>query len=122
MPSLIVATVVVFVAVCVITDVRMRRIPNVISFAAVILVITLNTAYMGTIGLLNSLAGLGAMIGVLLWPFAMGGIGGGDVKMMGAVGALLGPRLTLMGLGVGVILGGATMVWHLARQGRLREK
>lgn len=42
--------------------------------------------------------------------------------MMGAIGALLGPRLALMGLGAGVILGGAVMVWHLARQGRLREK
>ena len=77
---------------------------------------------MGTAGLLDSLAGLGVTVGVLLWPFAMGGIGGGDVKMMGAIGALLGPRLSLMGLGAGVILGGAAMVWHLARQGRLREK
>jgi prepilin peptidase CpaA len=122
MPSLILATVVVFVALCVISDVRMRRIPNAISLPAMVLGITLNTARMGTTGLLDSLTGLGVAIGVLLWPFAMGGIGGGDVKMMGAIGALLGPRITLMGLGVGVILGGAIMLCHLARQGRLREK
>src|SRR5947207_15853080 len=90
MQSLTVATVVIFVALCVIADVRTRRIPNVISGSAMLLGITLNTAYMGTAGLLDSLAGLGVTVGVLLWPFAMGGIGGGDVKMMGAIGALLG--------------------------------
>src|SRR5437773_10812022 len=99
MQSLTVATVVIFVALCVIADVRTRRIPNAISGSAMLLGITLNTAYMGTAGLLDSLAGLGVTVGVLLWPFAMGGIGGGDVKMMGAIGALLGPRLSLMGLG-----------------------
>jgi len=122
MQSLIVGTVVVFVLLCVVADVWTRRIPNAISGTAMILGITLNTAHLGTAGLLDSLAGLGITIGVLLWPFAMGGIGGGDVKMMGAIGALLGPRLTLMGLGAGMILGGATMVWHLARRGRLSEK
>src|SRR5437867_5746320 len=122
MPFLIVATLVVFVALCVVTDVWMRRIPNAISGPAMVLGITLNTAYMGSAGLLQSLSGLGIVIGVLLWPFAMGGIGGGDVKMMGAMGALLGPRLALMGLAAGMILGGAAMVWHLTRQGRLREK
>src|SRR2546428_11629876 len=120
--TLTVATVVIFVALCVIADVRTRRIPNVISGSAMLLGITLNTAYLGTAGLLDSLAGLGITIGVLLWPFAMGGIGGGDVKMMGAVRALAGPRLALMGLGAGGILGGAAMVWHLARRGRLRGK
>src|SRR6059036_1984361 len=92
-PSLIAATVVVFVAVCVVTDLRTRRIPNAISGPAMLIGIALNTAHMGTAGLLDSLSGLGVTIGVLLWPFAMGGIGGG-----------------------------AAMVWHLARQGRLREK
>src|SRR2546425_12360385 len=99
MQTLTVATVVIFVALCVIVDVRTRRIPNAISGAAMLLGVTLNTAYLGTAGLFDSLAGLGITVGVLLWPFAMGGIGGGDVKMMGAIGALLGPRLALMGLG-----------------------
>src|SRR5437764_13861047 len=107
MQSLTVATVVIFVALCVIADVRTRRIPNVISGAAMLLGITLNTAYMGTAGLLDSLAGLGVTVGVLLWPFAMGGIGGGDVKMMGAIGGLLGRRLARRGLGAGGVLGGA---------------
>src|SRR5207244_13425832 len=122
MQSLTLATVVSFVALCVIADVRTRRIPNAISGSAMLLGITLNTAFLGTAGLLDSLAGLGITVGVLLWPFAMGGIGGGDVKMMGAIGSLLGPRLALMGLAAGVMLGGAAMAWHLGDQGRLREE
>src|SRR5437879_9352189 len=115
MQSLTVATVVIFVALCVIADVRTRRIPNVISGSAMLLGITLNTAYMGTAGLLDSLAGLGVTVGVLLWPFAMGGIGGGDVKMMGAIGALLGPRLSYVGLVAGVIVCGVDRCGCLAR-------
>ena len=122
MPTVIAATAVVFVALCVGVDVCSRRIPNAISAPGMLVGIALNTAYRGGAGAVASLSGLVLAVGVLLWPFAMGGIGGGDVKMMGAVGALLGPRIALMGLGMGMIMGGGLMVWHLARRGRLREK
>src|SRR5438093_11608574 len=122
MSSLIAATAVAFVALCVTIDVRTRRIPNAGSGTAMLLGITLNTAHEGAAGLLDSVAGLGLTTGALLWPFALGGIGGGDVKMMAAVGALLGPRLAFLGLGLGMILGGAIMVLHLGRLGRLGQK
>jgi len=122
MPPLIAAVAVLFVALCVFADVRSRRIPNLLSAPAMLLGIALNAFYRGGAGVTASLSGLVLTVAVLLWPFAMGGIGGGDVKMMGAVGAFLGPRLALMGLLMGVILGGCLMVWHLARRGRLREK
>jgi prepilin peptidase CpaA len=121
-PVPIITIVVAFTALCVVSDLRTRRIPNVISGPAMLCGIILNTGYLGAAGLLASLAGLAVGIGVLILPFAGGGIGGGDVKMMGAVGAFLGPRLTLLGLTAGMILGGGIMVVHLARQGRLREK
>jgi len=59
MPSLITATVVAFVALCVVTDMRTRRIPNAISGPAMLLGLLLNTAHKGTAGLLDSLTGLG---------------------------------------------------------------
>ena len=122
MPVPIIVIVLAFTALCVVSDVRTRRIPNAISGPGMLCGIVLNTAYLGSTGLIVSLAGLAVAIGVLILPFAGGGIGGGDVKMMGAVGAFLGPRLTLLGLAAGMILGGGIMVVHLARQGRLREK
>jgi prepilin peptidase CpaA len=122
MPIPIVVTVLVFVALCVVVDVRTRRIPNILSGTAVLAGLALNALHFGFGGLLGSVGGLVATVGVLLFPFALGGIGGGDVKMMGAVGALLGPRLALEGLAAGVIVGGAVMIVHLLRRGRLREK
>ena len=122
MPFPIIATLILFLAVCAAIDLRVRRIPDFVSGPAILAGIALNGLYFGADGVGASLAGLVAATAVLVAPFALGGIGGGDVKMMGAVGALLGPRLALCGLVVGMLLGGLLMVAHLARRGRLREK
>jgi prepilin peptidase CpaA len=116
------AIVVVFIGVCAVVDLRTRRIPNVLSGSAALAGVILNTFYFGVPGSLASLTGLAATIAVLLLPFALGGIGGGDVKMMAALGALLGPRLALAGMGAGMVLGGAVMAAYLVRSCRLREK
>ena len=117
----IIAATLGFVALCMASDVRARRIPNLISGVGMLAGILLNTAYFGTEGLIASLAGVLVTVALLLAPFAMGGLGGGDVKMMGAIGALLGLRVTLAGLLVGVALGGVIMAIHLVRLGRLRQ-
>jgi prepilin peptidase CpaA len=122
LPYPVFAIVVLFVGLSIWWDVRSRRIPNGLSVAGMMAGVLVNTTYHGIPGLLTSLGGLVAMIAALLLPFALGGIGGGDVKMMGAVGAMLGTRLALAGLLVGLVLGGLIMVAHLARVGRLGEK
>lgn len=122
MPYPIVGVAVGFVALCVASDVRTRRIPNLLSGGAMVGGLLLNGLYGGGQGLAGSLAGLALLIGLLLPPFALGGIGGGDVKMMGGVGALLGVQLGFAALTIGMLLGGAVMLAHLARLGRLREK
>lgn len=122
MPSLTIVMLIAFLTACVVSDLRTRRIPNLLSGATMLAGVALNTAYFGTSGLAGSLAGLVMAVILLLFPFALGGIGGGDVKMMGAVGTLLGPRITLAGLCFGLILGGATIAIHLSQKGRLREK
>jgi prepilin peptidase CpaA len=120
-PTLTIAVTVAFVAICIATDVRTRRIPNLVCGLGMVAGLVLNTIHGGSAGLLASASGLLVAVALLLFPFAMGGLGGGDVKMMGAIGALLGPRTTLEGLLVGLMFGGAIMIVHLARRHRLRE-
>jgi len=122
MPRAIVATLLIFLALSVAFDLRVRRIPNLLSGTGIIVGLILNVVESGVFGIWTSLGGAALVMGILIWPFAAGGIGGGDVKMMGAVGALIGPRFAVMGLVFGMIIGGIIMSAHLARIGRLKEK
>lgn len=122
MPFPLLGVLLAFVIASVIVDARSRRIPNLLSGTALLAGLVLNGLYFGFVGLAQSFGGAVLMLLVLSAPFAMGGLGGGDVKMMAAVGALIGPRLALSGLLLGMMAGGVIMVIHLAWRGRLREK
>jgi prepilin peptidase CpaA len=111
-----------FVLTCCVIDVRTRRIPNAISVTALVIGASMNWAFFGASGLLSSISGAAVMVGMLLLPFALGGLGGGDVKMMAAVGAFLGPQLAVWCLMAGMALGGVVIVIHLLRLGRFFEK
>jgi prepilin peptidase CpaA len=121
-PSSVIVIVLAFIAACCVVDVHTRRIPNLLSFPVIIAGLLLNTMWLGMLGLINSVLGILLVVAVLIGPFVLGGIGGGDVKMMAAIGALLGPRLALASLGTGMALGGVIMAIHLLRLGRLQEK
>jgi prepilin peptidase CpaA len=75
-----------------VSDVRTARIPNFLTFGAAAAALVYLFASQGWSGLAG--AGEGWVVGVLLFfPFfALGGLGAGDVKLLGAIGAWLGPR------------------------------
>jgi prepilin peptidase CpaA len=87
-------------------DLKTGRIPNMITFPAMLLGLILNTYYSGWHGLGTSLAGLGLGILLLFIPFAVGGMGAGDVKLLAAVGALNGHLFTFRAFLYGAIAGG----------------
>jgi prepilin peptidase CpaA len=70
-------------------DVYQRRIPNwlVLTGAVGGIAFSLNE---GGLSLYDSLLGLVLGIAILFIPFALGWLGAGDVKLLGAMGALLG--------------------------------
>ncbi len=100
--------------VALVWDLRTRRIPNwltVSAFAAALVFHTvagaLAAGWSGAwAGLGTSLAGFGAGFGLLLILWLVGGGGGGDVKLMGALGAWIGARLILV-----VFLGSAVVAF-----------
>jgi prepilin peptidase CpaA len=72
-------------------DLHSRRIPNVLTFGAAIAALAFAAVVGGIDGVGTSLAGW--LIATALWLpiYALGGMGAGDVKLMAAVGAWLGP-------------------------------
>jgi prepilin peptidase CpaA len=102
-------------------DWRARRIPNWLTVPALFIGLVLSAAFWRWPGLKSSLQGVGIGLGVLL-PFVLvRGIGAGDWKLMGALGAYLGPyRLAVVLFGT-VLITGAMSIVEVIRQHRVLE-
>jgi len=96
-------------------DLTRKRIPNFLTFPAIIYGIISYTLIEGLSGLWFSLLGLLVGLAIFFIPFAMGGMGGGDVKLLGAVGALQGWQFVLSAAIYAAIAGGVmAIVWLIA--------
>ena len=101
-----VATIVVAV-VAALWDLKTRRIPNLLTFGAALAALLVNAYLSGLTGIGWSIAGW--LVGVaFFFPFfALGGMGAGDVKLLAALGAWLGPALAVWVALFSLIAGGA---------------
>ncbi|MDH4083651.1 MAG: A24 family peptidase [Nitrospira sp.] len=88
------------------TDLRRSRIPNWLTFSAMGISLLMQTWVGGLYGALFSLAGLGVGMGLFLLPYACRAIGAGDVKLMAAIGSLVGPSGVLSVAALSVLAGG----------------
>lgn len=109
----------VTMAVSVYTDLRKRKIYNIVVIPAAVAGIILHSILAGPAGLLFSIKGLGAGLGLLFIPFIFGGFGAGDVKLLGAVGALKGTVFVVKTFLATGIAGGILAVVMLLKQKRL---
>lgn len=95
-------------------DIRHRRIPNWLTISGLVIAFALRSPA----GLGSVTAGiLGAVLafGLALPFFAVGGLGGGDVKLLAAVGAFLGPAHLALALVVMALAGGLMAVVTVVR-------
>jgi prepilin peptidase CpaA len=109
----IVTIVLLFIAM--INDLKYRKIPNVITFPAIGLGLFLNTILLGKQGLFLSLAGFLLAGGLFLIFYLIGGMGAGDVKLMGAVGSLLGIEKVIFALILTSVVGGLMSTFIIFR-------
>ena len=75
---------------CVI-DLKERRIPNWLTFSAAVSGLAYHLVVNGLTGLGLSVAGSVVGVAIFFVPFLLRGLGGGDIKLLGALGAWLGP-------------------------------
>ena len=78
--------------VAAIIDFRVQKIPNILTFPAILVFLVYHGATAGFQGLRFSSLGLITGIGLLLPIYLFGGMGAGDAKLMGAIGAAIGTR------------------------------
>ncbi|MBO8171885.1 MAG: prepilin peptidase [Bacillaceae bacterium] len=84
------STLILVLTISLITDLKERKIYNKVLFPAIIIAFIMSFYLYGLPGLFKSVSGLFAGIGLLLIPYLMGGMGAGDVKLLGTIGALKG--------------------------------
>ena len=106
----------VALAAC-LTDLRSRRIPNTLTFGAAAGALIFHLITGGPSAMGWAAAGWGVGLVLFLPFFVLRGIGGGDVKLLAALGAWLGPSLTLWLAFWSAIAGGVFALAVSATQG-----
>ena len=91
-------------AVC--TDMLYNRIPNWLVLLMSVSAISGHTFMYGFSGLLFSISGLVVGLACFLPLYIFSRMGAGDVKLLAAVGAVLGPSVTITAAVITVIAGG----------------
>jgi len=101
-------TIVLFIALAIsfITDIKKRRIFNIITFPAMLMGLFFHTITNGWDGFLFSLLGIVTGFGLLMIPYALNGMAAGDVKLLMAIGALKGSAFTFSSFLYIAIIGG----------------
>ncbi len=94
------------VSVAAALDLGTRRIPNALTVGGLLLALGLR-ALTGTPALVDGLLGALIAFGLSFPLFLLGGMGGGDVKLLTAVGAFLAPERLWVALLAMALVGGA---------------
>ncbi|MFD4703907.1 prepilin peptidase [Gottfriedia sp. NPDC058432] len=98
-----------------ITDVRKRKILNIVTLPAILIGFVYNTATLGLEGFLFSGKGFLAGAAFLLIPYILGGMGAGDVKLLAAIGALTGTMFTFYSFIYIALIGGFISVFLIMK-------
>jgi prepilin peptidase CpaA len=100
-------------------DLRTRRIPNSLTAAMAALGIGLAASGASGVSIGASAAGLALGLALMMPGHLLGATGGGDVKLMGAVGAVVGPGMVVSAFLFTAIAGGVLAVAVAMQRQRL---
>lgn len=118
---------IVLVIAAAVVDLRRGHVPNWLTYPAILIGLAGHAAAGGIrpsgdeMGLTGALVGFAVGFGPLLLCWLAGGVGGGDAKLMGAVGALGGWRLVLGAMLYGFVIAGLMAVVVMVRRRIVRR-
>jgi prepilin peptidase CpaA len=102
-------------------DISRHRIDNWITFTGAALALGIHFLQGGLAGLGVALAGLAVGLAALLPFYAWGGMAAGDIKLMAAAGAFLGPVGALLAAAFSLMTGSLMALGVLAQRRGLRQ-
>ena len=119
LPSPVLGAIAIGMAIATVVDIRTRRIPNELTAAMAGVGVGLSAT--GVSGVPLWASALGFAVGLLLMMpgHVLGATGAGDVKLMAAVGAILGPTMVVKAFLFTAIAGGVLAIIVAARRRRL---
>ncbi len=101
-----------------VADARTRRIRNWLTLSLILTGWTHNATSFG--GLAWAVAGVAVGVALTVGPFALGAIGGGDVKLMAGIGAWVGPAGVVAVFAAEAVVGLVIIIGQATATGRLR--
>jgi len=104
-----------------VTDIRSHRISNRLTYSTMVFGLIFYSITSGLAGFLHSVGGLFFGLALLIVFYLLGGMGAGDVKLMAAVGSLLGPQGVFEAFLGTALMGGMYALIILAAKGYLLE-
>jgi prepilin peptidase CpaA len=102
-------------------DLRSRRVPNMLTMPLAGVGVLLAAAGIGSVGVGAALGGCLVGLLIMLPLHVLGGTGAGDVKLMAALGTLLGPGGVIGAILRMAIVGGVIAMVVAVQRGRVRE-
>ena len=105
--------------VATIIDLRTRRIPNTLTAAMAALGVGLAATGVSGVSIGAAVAGLALGLALMMPGHLLGATGAGDVKLMGAVGAVVGPGMVVSAFLFTAIAGGVLAVAVAMQRQRL---
>jgi len=105
--------------VATVTDLRTRRIPNALTASMAALGVGFAATGISGLSIGASLVGLALGLALMLPGHFLGATGAGDVKLMGAVGAVVGPGIVVSAFLFTAIAGGVLAVAVAVQRQRL---
>jgi prepilin peptidase CpaA len=118
-PPLVLACTTAFLFFAVESDVRCHRVPNFLTLPALLGALLASPWLGATSGPAEAATGAALGFALLLGPYAIGGMGAGDVKALMALGAWLGPEAILAAAAWALLAAGGFGLFWLALRGEL---